>query len=44
MHVFVIIVTALLMLAGLIGAVAPVIPGPFLVLAGRCSMPGMEIF
>lgn len=34
MHVFVIIVTALLMLAGLIGAVAPVIPGPLLVLAG----------
>jgi uncharacterized protein YqgC (DUF456 family) len=34
MHVSVIIVTALLMLAGLIGAVAPVIPGPLLVLAG----------
>ncbi|MBM4309412.1 MAG: DUF456 domain-containing protein [Deltaproteobacteria bacterium] len=34
MHVFVIIVTALLMLAGLAGAVLPVIPGPALVLAG----------
>jgi uncharacterized protein YqgC (DUF456 family) len=34
MHTIVIIVTALLMLAGLIGAVAPVIPGPLLVLAG----------
>ena len=34
MHVFVSIVTALLMLGGLAGAVAPVIPGPLLVLAG----------
>jgi uncharacterized protein YqgC (DUF456 family) len=34
MHVIVIIVTALLMLAGLAGAVLPVIPGPILVLAG----------
>ena len=34
MHTLVTIVTALLMLAGLIGAVAPVIPGPLLVLAG----------
>ncbi len=34
MHVIVIILTVLFMLAGLIGAVAPVIPGPALVLAG----------
>jgi len=34
MHVLVIIVTVLLMLGGLIGAVAPVLPGPALVLAG----------
>lgn len=34
MHALVIVVTALLMLGGLIGAVAPVIPGPLLVLAG----------
>jgi hypothetical protein len=34
MHVFVIITTAILMLAGLAGAVLPVIPGPALVLAG----------
>ena len=34
MQALVIVVTALLMLAGLIGAVAPVIPGPILVLAG----------
>lgn len=34
MHAIVIIVTALLMLAGMVGAVAPVIPGPLLVLAG----------
>lgn len=34
MHTVVIILTVLLMLTGLIGAVAPVIPGPALVLAG----------
>jgi uncharacterized protein YqgC (DUF456 family) len=34
MQALVIVVTALLMLAGLVGAVAPVIPGPILVLAG----------
>jgi len=34
MHTLVIILTVLLMLAGLIGAVAPVLPGPALVLAG----------
>ncbi len=34
MHIFVVILTVLLMLTGLVGAVAPVIPGPFLVLAG----------
>jgi uncharacterized protein len=34
MHIFVIIVTVLLMLTGLAGAVLPVIPGPALVLAG----------
>lgn len=34
MHVCVIIITVFLMLLGLLGAVAPVIPGPLLVLAG----------
>jgi len=34
MHTLVIIVTVLLMLAGLAGAVLPVLPGPALVLAG----------
>ena len=34
MHICIIIAVVLLMLAGLIGAVAPVIPGPLLVLAG----------
>ena len=34
MHTLVIIMTVLLMLAGLAGAVVPVIPGPLLVLAG----------
>jgi len=34
MYIFVCILTALLMLAGLIGAVAPIIPGPLMVFAG----------
>jgi len=34
MHICIIILTVMLILAGLIGAVAPVIPGPLLVLAG----------
>jgi len=34
MHILVIFLTVLLMLTGLVGAVAPVIPGPLLVFAG----------
>jgi uncharacterized protein YqgC (DUF456 family) len=34
MHTIIIILTVLLMLVGLVGAVAPIIPGPLLVLAG----------
>ena len=38
MHILVIIMTALLMPAGLIGAVAPVLPGPLLVLTGKAGI------